>query len=182
MKDLNILLKALMSGDVSAFERIYASHYEKLCCYLLNYTSDKAKIEDVAQDTFMGLWSQRKEINITTSLKSYLYRVAYNKLMDTYRKGKRKNEMLSSYYHTAVMRAVNIDDDLKNKRLEKLETCIDDLPSKCKKVFMANKISGKKYSQVAIDMDISIKTVEGHISKAYKLIKRCMSINKTENV
>ncbi len=178
MKDLNILLKALKNGDVSAFERIYANHYEKLCYYLLNYTSNKAKIEDVVQDTFMGLWSKRKDITITTSLKSYLYRTAYNKLIDTYRKGKKKDEMLSAYYHTAVMRAVNLDNDLKNERLKKLEACIDDLPTKCKTVFMANKISGKKYSQVAEDLDISIKTVEGHISKAYRLIKNCMNINK----
>lgn len=85
--------------------------------------------------------------------------------------------MLSAYYHTAVMRAINLDDDLKNQRLKKLEACINELPTKCKTVFMANKISGKKYSQVAADKGISIKTVEGHISKAYKLIKLCMKIN-----
>ena len=48
-------------------------------------------------------------------VKSYLYRTAYNKLIDTYRKGKKKDEMLSAYYHTAVMRAVNLDNDLDEK-------------------------------------------------------------------
>ncbi|AUP78921.1 RNA polymerase sigma factor [Flavivirga eckloniae] len=177
MGDFNILLAALKNGDDHAFEKIYADHYELLCFYLLSYTSDKAKVEDIVQETFITLWSKRKEINITTSLKNYLIRIAYNKLTDTYRKSKKKDEMLSSYYQTALMRAINLDNDEKNERLLKLDKCIDKLPKKCRDVFKENKIKGMKYSQVAENMNISIKTVEGHITNAFRLIRSCMKVN-----
>lgn len=176
MGEFNILLKALKDGDDHAFEKIYASHYKLLCFYLLNYTSDKAKIEDAVQDTFITLWSKRKEINITTSLKNYLIRTAHNKLTDTYRETKKKDEILASYYQTALIQAVNLGNEEKNERLLKLDNCIEKLPKKCKSVFKENKIAGIKYSQVAVNMKISVKTVEGHITNAFKLIRNCMNM------
>lgn len=150
------------------------AYYEKLCVYLSNYTTDKKIIEDVVQDTFVTIWKKRHEIEITNSVKSYLYRAVYNKLIDGFRKTKKVDTMLSEYYHTALIRASNSDTDYQTDRLLKLDVCIDKLPLRCKNVFIANKISGKKYQEVAFDLDISLKTVEGHITRAFKLIKQCM--------
>ncbi len=161
-------------NDERAFEELYVLYYEKLCVYLLNYTNDKKIIEDVVQDTFISVWKKRDEIEITDSIKSYLYRSVYNKLIDTFRKTKRVDTMLSEYYHTALIRAADSDIDYQTKQLTRLDDCIDQLPSRCKEVFLANKISGKKYQEVAVVFDISLKTVEGHITRAFKLIKECM--------
>ncbi|UJH67044.1 RNA polymerase sigma factor [Allomuricauda sp. SCSIO 65647] len=177
-KDLNMVLKALKKGDQRVFETIYCDYYERLCVYLLSYTSDKEKIEDIVQDTFMTLWSKRNTIHITSSIKSYLYRTVHNKLMDTFRSSKKHDEMLSSYLHTALVRAINLDQGEQNRRLKKLDECIEQLPTRCKTVFIAKKITGKKYTQIASDLKISEKTIEGHISRAYKLIRSCMSVNK----
>lgn len=174
IKTFHTTLNDLKLNDERAFEELYVIYYEKLCVYLLNYTSDKKIIEDVVQDTFISVWKKRHEIEITDSIKSYLYRSVYNKLIDTFRKTKKVDSMLSEYYNTALIRAADSDTDYQTKRLKKLDDCIDELPSRCKSVFIANKISGKKYQQVADDFDISLKTVEGHITRAFKLIKECM--------
>lgn len=167
-------MEALKRGDEGAYESLYAAYYEKLCVYLLSYTNDKQKVEDVVQETFVMLWSKRRQLKIRTSLKSYLYRAAHNKLMDSFREQQKTNSLLSDYYHTALMRAANLNEDYKSVQLEKLEGCIAQLPPRCLEVFKANKIAGNKYKQVASDLDLSLKTVEGHISKAYKLLKQCM--------
>ncbi len=157
------------------FEDLYTEHYEKLCTYLLNYSSDKEKIEDIVQDTFTSFWAKRNEIEISSSLKSYLYRSAYHKLIDTVRENKKTNSMLESYYYNAINTIEKTSETERNLRLEKLERCIEKLPSKCKQTFVASKISGKKYQEIADEFDISLKTVEGHISKGYKLLKECVS-------
>lgn len=170
----NILFEALKRGDEDAFERLYATYYEKLCAYLLSYTGDKEKVEDTVQETFMALWSKQHELKIRVSLKSYLYRSAHNKLMDKFREQQKSNSLLSDYYHTALMRAANIDDDYRSVQLKKLKECMEQLPPRCLEVFTANKIAGKKYKQVASELNLSLKTVEGHVSKAYKYLKKCM--------
>lgn len=173
-------LHDLKLNDERSFEELYVANYEKLCVYLLNYTSDKKIIEDVVQDTFVTVWKKRHEIEITDSIKSYLYRAVYNRLIDDFRKTKRVDTMLSEYYHTALIRAADSDTDYQTNRLKILDECIDKLPVRCKNVFIANKISGKKYQEVAVDLDISLKTVEGHITRAFKLIKECVDDpNKT---
>ncbi|MBD0825454.1 RNA polymerase sigma factor [Aestuariibaculum marinum] len=176
-KSLNIILKKLKNGDQDIFEKIYLEYHEILCIFLLSYTNDKNLIEDIVHDVFIKLWNKRKTVNITTSIKSYLYRSAYNKFIDTHREQKKQTEMLSSYYYTAVMQAINIDHSKKDDIVNKLDTCIKSLPKKCKNVFIKNKIEGQKYHQISQDLNISLKTVEGHITKAYKLIKGCLQIN-----
>ncbi|WP_282134517.1 RNA polymerase sigma factor [Seonamhaeicola maritimus] len=165
----------MKKGDQKAFEQVYSEYYEKLCVYLLSYTSDKEKVEDTVQDVFIKLWNKRKELTIRSSLKNYLYRAAYNMLMDKYRKQKRRDELLSSYYHTAVMRAIETDPSIKAEKIKKIKECIDLLPNKCKQVFMESKVTGLKRLEVAEKLNLSIKTVEGHITRAYSLIKKCMS-------
>src|SRR5699024_2915306 len=97
-----------------------------------------------------------------------------NKLMDTFRYQKRKDSFLQDYYRTALIRAENLDESYKRRQIGRLQTCLDKLPDRCSEVFKESKFSGKKYQQIADELKISVKTVEGHITKAFKLIKICM--------
>ena len=82
--------------------------------------------------------------------------------------------MILAYYHIAVNDSIELDEDYKNECLRKLDECIDELPTRCKKVFVTNKILGKNQEQVTRLLNISRKTIEGHITNAYKLLKVCM--------
>jgi len=171
------VFESLKKGDLDVFDKLYEEYYEKLCLYAFQYTSNKALIEDIVQEVFIQLWTSRKKIVIRTSLKSYLYKVVYNKLMDSYRIDKRKDKMLLSYYNTAlttIIDTIEDNDDLKKARLKNLDACIAELPDRCRKVFISKKISGLKYKQVSKELNISVKTVEGHVTRAFKLIRNCM--------
>lgn len=173
-KNENNALKVLKISDDYAFEELYNDHYDQLCMYLYSFTNEKEQIEDVVQDTFMQLWHKRKEINIKNLVKSYLYKMAYNRLIDTYRADVKKDKMLSLYSYTVKSHAIAHNDDHIEAHLSRLDLCICVLPPRCKQVFIANKILGRKHKEVAFDMNISIKTVEGHVSRAYKILKNCM--------
>lgn len=170
-----IILQALRSGDEKAFEKVYADYYHQLSLYLYRLSLDKEKSEDIIQDIFMYLWNKREKINITISLKSYLFKIANNKLNDWHRINKKKNKMLSIYTYAEKIQTTKFNEDTaSDTNLEKLDACICELPPKCKDVFVANKIDGRKYREVASDMNISVKTVENHVSKAYKILRSCM--------
>lgn len=176
--DFNIIISAFKDGDIKAFESIYAEYYKKLCVFLLGYCDDKSIVEDVVQDVFLKLWSNREDFNVKTSISGYLYKASYNTLMSRHRNLNKNNKLLSSYYYTAMIQNTETDSINEDERLKKLDDCINTLPPRCKQVFFENKIVGLKYNQVAKKLNVSLKTVEGHISRALSYLKECMQIKK----
>ena len=154
---------------------MYAHFYQPLCVYAMNYNANRIEAEDIVQETFLYIWSKRKKIVISTSLNSYLYRAVYNKLMDSYRQKKRRDEKLLSYYNEALNTIIGTDDSYKEARLNQLEKCIEELPKRCRKVFYEKKIKGLRSKEISENLDISVKTIEGHITRAFKLLKACMT-------
>lgn len=170
----NLMLDSLKKGDQRVFEHLYKEYFEKLCIYLLSYSQNKEIVQDVVQDTFVRLWTNREKITISSSIKSYLYKSAYNNFIDNYRETNKRDTMLDSYYQQALTRFIETDEEYKEQRLKKLDECIANLPPKCKEVFTSIKLLGMKYKEVASTLNISLKTIEGHTRKAYVFIKKCM--------
>src|SRR5690554_6180827 len=82
--DLNIILQALKQGDTIVYKHLYSTYYEKLCVFLTGYTNDIVIVEDVVQDVFLKIWTDRKNLTIKKSLSGYLYKSAYNSLMNNH--------------------------------------------------------------------------------------------------
>lgn len=177
--DIDLILK-LSKGDQKAYRYIYTSYYNNLCIYLCSYTNNDQLAEDIAQDVLLNIWEKRKKLNIHTSLKSYLYKSAYNAFINKYRANKRTEEKLEEIKFTSLQQLENREEDVKmmEQRLSYLKLAIDELPPKCKKALLLSKMEGYKYQEIAKTMNISVKTVENHISKAFKLLRKKMSSNK----
>jgi RNA polymerase sigma-70 factor (ECF subfamily) len=66
---------------------------------------------------------------------------------------------------------MNTQENHKVTKLKKLHQYIDELPPRCKEIFIKNKLQKTIYKDIAEDMDISVKTVENQMSKALKHLK-----------
>jgi RNA polymerase sigma-70 factor (ECF subfamily) len=165
----------LKNSNKQTFQRLYSDYYVPLTVYLLNFMSDRQLVEDIVQDTFLKLWDKRKKIEIKGSFKSYLFRSAYNNMMDHHQDVSKNRIMLNQYIMLANDCYEEMDDDYKEKLLLKLEECIEQLPQKCKDVFVLVKIKQLKYKEVEQKINISQKTIEGHIRRAYFFIKDCVN-------
>lgn len=95
--------------------------------------------------------------------------------MDDYRKIKKRDELLLDYYNISLTKVIESSTDYKEQHILKLEKCLEELPKRCKEVFINKRLKGFRSKEIAENMDISIKTVEGHITRAFKLIKECMT-------
>ena len=103
--------------------------------------------------------------------------MVYNKLMDSFRKSSKKNDVLVSYHKTFLDEIVQEEDkseDGNESKLSKLNQCIDQLPKRCKNVFRNKKIKGLSNKEIASNFNISIKTVEAHMTKAYVFLRTCI--------
>jgi len=166
----SVLLKEINNGSKNAFKYLYTAYYNELCIFANSYTKDADTAEDLVQNVMVSLWEKKKNISITTSIKSYLYRCVYNQFINHYRKVKKEFSLQEELRANILIDFADEDESLTNKKIDLINTEIEKLPTKCKEVFIMSKRQGMKYKEIAEELNISIKTVEAHICKALKKI------------
>ncbi|MCG1037312.1 RNA polymerase sigma-70 factor [Polaribacter sp. DS7-9] len=167
----SILAKKIKKGDRRSFRLLFDRYYKKLLDYATTYTNDTQEAEDIVQQTFIILWTNRLKINTEKSIKSYLYRITHNTYIDTYRKQKNRDAFFDEFKEKALRDRIATDPDALEQRTKKLKKVIETLPEKCKEILYMNKFEGLKYKEISEKLGISIKTVESHIYTAYKKIR-----------
>jgi len=166
------LFAKIKNDDIKAYESVYRIFYVKLCRYLSNFCSEKTIVEDIVQDVLINLWAKRKGIEINTSLESYLYKAAYFSFLDYYRKHKRINENLEQIRYALVNEVEHETTENKEKQVKVLHTAIETLPSKCKEILLLNKYEGYRYKEIAEHLNLSVKTVENQMGRAFSIIRK----------
>ncbi len=153
------------------FKQVFDQYYLPLCHYLKSYTNENALIEDLVQDVFVKLWSNRYEVEITY-LKSYLFTSVKNTFLTYKRKEKHKNLYIKDQKLNQDDHMVDNAENQENLLLkQKIYNSLRHLPPKTRKIFVKNKLNGLTYIEIAESMEISVKTVEAHMTKAFKLIR-----------
>ncbi len=129
--------------------------------------------KEIVQESFINLWEKRQSIDISKSVKSYLTTSIRNKCLNYLRDTKKFNtEIILS---DVLFQEVDFEqsDKLIEKELNnKINNAIDDLPEKCKEIFQLNRFENLKYKEIAVKLNISIKTVETQMSKALKHLRK----------
>tara|TARA_R110002050_G_scaffold112951_1_gene227418 strand:+ start:7873 stop:8451 length:579 start_codon:yes stop_codon:yes gene_type:complete len=166
------LIHKIINDDRVAFDILFKKYYKPLVYYVKSFSQDTYVSEDIVQQVFMYLWMNRNDLKINKSVKGYLYWVSHTKYIDLYRKTKRREHLLDDFKEKALRDSITEDKELLNIRIKKLKQLIDDLPPTCKTVLELNKLHGLKYNEIAKRLNISKKTVESHMSKAFKKIRK----------
>ncbi|CAD0001271.1 RNA polymerase sigma factor [Flavobacterium chungangense] len=169
--DNNILIESLRNGDESAYTYLIETYHHKLCVYTNSLVKNIYSAEDIVQNVFIKVWEQRARLKSDHAIKSFLYKLAYNEFIDLYR----KNQSLFSLektYHDALNSVVLEDDSESFQRIIKVVNKeIETLPPKCKEVFILSKKEGLTNIEIAEHLDVSIKTVEAQITKAFSILR-----------
>lgn len=163
------LTERLISGDCKAYDLLMNSYYQLLCVYAQSLCHDHAMAEDIVQNVFVKIWVKRKKINPDLSIKSFLYKSVYNEFIDQYRKNKPVLYLEKKYFE-AIDVVVEMETEELDALIKLMNAEIDNLPSKCKEIFLLNKKEGLTHTEISEYLHISIKTVEGHITRAFKIL------------
>ena len=164
------LIQGLRKGTAKAYRHLFSEYYNWLCNYVFNLCNDRPLAQDIVQEALIALWQKRKTLIITTSLKSYLFKTCHNQFLLYIRNQKVQFDTLDKI-RWDVVSEVALEDDLYDFRMERLNMLIDQLPPRCKEIFIQNKLQKKKYREIALDMGISVKTVENQMSKALHFLR-----------
>ena len=154
--------------DQGSFEKLFREFFPPLMAFARKILVDEDDAREVVQKVFISLWERRQEVDLTTSLKSYLFTSVHNRSLNVIRDRKK----FSAAEVPEVAGEWDVSTQIESMELEgKIMEVIGSLPEKCREVFELNRFEGMKYSEIAEHLNISVKTVENQMSKALKILR-----------
>lgn len=151
------------------FEQVFDAYYTYVRNYIYYKCGNAELSEDIAQDAFVRLWEHRNKID-KTSLKSYLYTIAGNLLIN-----KKKREALKfKFLNLQTDRSEQKNPEYLMEMREfdqKLQDTLAKIPDGAREVFLMNRIDDLKYREIAERLGIGMKAVEKRMSKALAIIR-----------
>jgi len=172
------IVHQIKSGDKVIFEKLYSFFYHKLSYFSNQYLLDVDEANNIAQDVFTSLWERRESLTADTNIQAWLFTVTKNKSLKHIQKLKSEQ----NYYSYLKARQIDInykalsDFDTTEFTFTELQHRIDialaKLSPSVRMVFEKSRFEGLKNREVADELNISTKTVEAHISKSLKLLRK----------
>ncbi len=166
-----ILIEHLRKGDEDAFTYLMDTYHKKLCIYAKSLCHDIYTAEDIVQNIFLSVWERRKKLKDIYPIQSYLYQSVYNEFINQHRKKATLITLEKEYIKTlnAILEEEDTSELARLIALVKQE--IHELPPKCKEIFIMGKQEGLTYAEIAEHLNISFRTVENQMSKAFVIIR-----------
>lgn len=159
--------RSIRNKEGAVFELYYKEHYKFFFLAACNYLRDPGLAQEIVNDVFIKLWEDGETINIQTSLRSYIYRAVVNRSLNELDKRKKERAHQSELGHRPEQTS-ELRDMEENELKVRLYKAIDQLPEQCRKVFMMSRFEDLKQQEIADRLNISIKTVKNHITRALK--------------
>ena len=167
------LLIRLNHGDERAFEKLYELYSVRILKKLIRLLKDEEIAKELLQDIFLKIWEKRATIDPEKSFRSYLFRIAENQVTDLFRRSLYDRKLLDHLIAVSTELCYNTEEAIDYQESSAvLKQAIATLPPQRKKIFTLCKIEGKSYEEVAKMLDISVGTVNDHMVKAIRMVRK----------
>lgn len=172
------LISCLKRDDEGAMAVIYRKYWEPLYLSAYNVIKSKELCEDIVQELFIKLWNNRHAIEITVSLKAYLYASTRYEVYRQIRLGAVKDDIYEGILER--MHAPDVHGSIEYAELvAQISSIINKLPEKCREVYNLSRQENLSHKQIAERLNISTKTVENHLTKALRLLRTSLGVEVT---
>jgi RNA polymerase sigma-70 factor, ECF subfamily len=154
------------------FESLFREYFKPLTAFAFKFTKDLDDAKSIVHDVFARVWEKRAEIDLSKSVRSYLYTSVNNRSLNYVRDRKKfvkhaSDDELTNTEHHAEWNDLLSEDDI-HKRVE---AALEAMGTKAKEVFLLSRNEGLKYNEIAEKLNLSVKTVETHMSTALKELR-----------
>lgn len=153
---------------IHEFEIFFRKWYMPLGMYAMRIVGDADDAEDLVENTFVKAWQTIQDGKELDNFKSYMYLLVRNECIDFLRKKK----TMADVSEIPDVGEDSIDTSERDARIWK---AMDELPEKCREIFLMSKRDGLSNEEIAEELDISIKTVKNQMTKAYSRLRESLS-------
>lgn len=168
----DILVKGIEATDYTSYNQLFRRYYSRLCAFVFGIVQNESAAEDVVQELFIRLWTQRGKLNISENVSGYLFRASKNAALNYLRaeNNRKKNidQMPAPEWST---------DELPLEEFEfsaALHQCIEQLPARSREVFMLSRFEGLRQQEISDRLGISVKTIKNQIWRSLQFLKTCL--------
>ncbi len=156
------------------FEGIYREMYVRLCVYAESIVDDADTAKDIVQQVFVRLW-ERVDSIVWTGVQGYLFRSVYNAAMNVIRHERVRHEFMKFIQAQGEDEGENnplfCGQDDQEFLLQKVNELITAMPEQMREIFLLSRFSGKKSAEIALELNLSVRTVENQLYRAMKYLK-----------
>jgi RNA polymerase sigma-70 factor (ECF subfamily) len=166
----------LKKGDPQSFTLLSDLYRDKLVRFVFRTIGSIEESKDIVQNVFKKIWIERENIDEQKNLNGYIFKIARNCTIDSFRKFSKEKFPASVIISDIIIDIIVAKETPENILLHKekrliCQEAINQLPSQQKKVCQLHYEQGKQLSDIAKEMKISLSTVQNHINKALKNIR-----------
>ncbi len=167
--------------DTSEFSKLFNRYHKNFISFANSYIRDLSMAEDYVTEAWLYYWENKDRLPAETNIPAYVLTTI-------------KNKCLAHLRHKVVHERVmnKIQDTLQwemNMRIARLEACephwifteemqsiihdaILKLPEQTRTIFCMSRYSQMSQKEIASRLGISLKTVEFHMTKAMKFLRK----------
>lgn len=161
-----------------AFETCYVNNFHKIRSFIYGYLADNEQSQSIAQEVFITLWENREKVNFEESLLPYLFLIAKNKSLNFMQKAESARRYVA-YAGTHTRETLdlmalshNSSASIYSKEIGQLaEKAMEAMPPTVKETFLLSRNENLKYSELAAELGVSVKTIEYRISSALRILR-----------
>jgi RNA polymerase sigma-70 factor (ECF subfamily) len=168
------LLNDVKNSDKSAFKKLFHQYHSTLFRFIVYRVHDEDLAEDIVQETFLRVWNNRLKLDPNKSFFSLIAKIGTNLCYDHFR----HQEVRVRHKDTIPKpEQSDYDDPQKSQELNELKDEInrivnEQLPEKCREIFVLSRIEGLANQEIAAILDLSRRTVENQLYRALKILKK----------
>lgn len=158
--------------DTHVLAGYFNEYFEVLHRYAYTILKDNDEAKDVVQIIFMQLWEKRDVLVIKQSVKAYLYSATHNHCLNRIKSQQTRQRYYDQFATNEEWTTTASEDQLHFRELKKeVLSAMETLPEKCREIFYKSRFEEKTYPEIAQELGISLKTVEGQMGKALRILR-----------
>lgn len=170
--DEKILVLDLINDSEPAFCQLYALYKDRLVAFAVKFVKSREIAEDVFQDAFISVWQNRHFLNPNMPFGPYIYTIVKNRILNLLANLDRERELMK----VLGSQAIEAENDVENKLTDLdinqlLNKAISKLTPQQKRIFNMSRNEMKSHKEIAETLNISVYTVQQHISASLKIIR-----------
>jgi len=172
-----LLFNKIATGDEMAFRTIYDAYFDRLAAYVFKMSKSEEISEEVVQDVFMKLWTNRTVLVNVEIPQAYLFSIARNKTIDHLRRLAKETNIIAILAENIQYHTNNAEQRFDVLELQALiSTALAQLSPQKQKVFHLSRYEDRSHDEIAEELNLSKSTIKNHLSETMQYLRRNLKV------
>ena len=167
-----LLVIELIKGNEKAFSELFNTYCNDVYAYSLSMLKNQVLAEEIVQDVFLNIWLHRDRLNPELSFKSYVFTITRNLTFNLISKVANSHKLKEEVFYASQKSYSPIEDSIAEADYDAIKNkAIEQLPPKRRVIFEMSRNEEMSYEEISKELNISVSTVKGQMSKALAEIR-----------